>query len=455
MEPRSTFRTALFVCIVGGVLSSEQISPDPGAEIKYYKVGSSTCLQCPEGFYSDSRCSKDVKECKPCEKEYYWTTKQDRPICNRCTLPCNGNLVEVNDCTKKQNRVCQCKPGMYCKNPTQFSCRTCIAHSPCQKDWGVEEPGNASFDTKCKQCPTGTFSDTVSLTEKCQRYKVTTVKPSSTYQTDSPAKQATHAKDQPHTLVTERINQTEFPATSPHPTLQLFLSSTTPGSDVPVITETTTTQVPPLGEVHIISFLAVMLLIILLLLMLPHVRQRLKKFLKGLCGVKSFPKNGGVLDSGHNKNHYHMQLLKKNNSNPKIERSLYTDAATVSCEHDRPEVLSPENRVQQFVVEPKGGDNVNNNIGSIFILHPSTVILGSVSESGKKGKHEERQRGNVEKIEENRLCKKEPFISVPQQESMQYPSNETISVEDVICSKSCVEEVGNKELQYPVPATGK
>ncbi|MGH0189398.1 UNVERIFIED_CONTAM: hypothetical protein FKN15_035103 [Acipenser sinensis] len=95
-----------------------------------------------------------------------------------------------------------------------------------------------------------------------------------------------------------------------------------------------------------------------------------------------------------------------------------------------------DSRVQQFIVEPKGGDSVNNNIGSIFILHPSTVILGS-------------GRGGIKRTGGG---EGDPPISTPQQESQSQSQSQP---EEACRASVCVQEEGGKELHYPIPASGK
>lgn len=81
------------------------------------------------------------------------------------------------------------------------------------------------------------------------------------------------------------------------------------------------------------------------------------------------------------------------------------------------------------------GENVSNTVGSIYIISPGMVILGSNS---------------GDKKEEARVCEEDvPLISRPQQESN--PPSQEVRIR-ISAQEEAKEELS---LSFPVPATGK
>lgn len=103
---------------------------------------------------------------------------------------------------------------------------------------------------------------------------------------------------------------------------------------------------------------------------------------------------------------------------------------------DGREVKGQSTGLQQVTMEHNGkGENVSNTVGSIYIISPGMVILGSNS---------------GDKKEEARVCEEDvPLISRPQQESN--PPSQEVRIR-ISAQEEAKEELS---LSFPVPATGK
>ncbi|XP_041130009.1 tumor necrosis factor receptor superfamily member 8 [Polyodon spathula] len=442
------------------------------------------------GTQSRSHCPDDLqRDCQPCKKEYYWLTRNGVPKCQPCTQRCSGvdELVEVVNCTLFTNRECQCRAGWFCETRAQYTCTRCQRHRQCEPGWGVLQPGNAFTDTTCQRCPAGHHSTQTSSTERCRahtdcaslgqavflqgsdtRDEVCVHAASSTPSGGAATGQlstspTTHDSTAPPTTET----------TEPHPPVSLT-NMITPILTLPITTSSTAPPSGPKGSLQSLAvFISISLICCLLLLLLKN-RRRLGALLKhsrGMTDMKLIPQVSPSLRGERRGERLNLKasfILQAARPPALLEfQHKQQDCPLLAAEGERQEshegeVRPPveemrplgragdgapaelgvsrepcsDSRVQQFIAEPKGGDSVNNNIGSIFILHPSTVILGS----GRRGA--ERTGGGEEG----------PPISTPQQES-QSPSHSQL--EETCRASVCVQEEGGKDLHYPIPASGK
>ncbi|XP_016852493.2 tumor necrosis factor receptor superfamily member 6B isoform X1 [Anolis carolinensis] len=123
------------------------------------------CQQCPPGTYVSHHCTKESKtECKPCPDLHYTEYWNYLNSCLYCNVFCNFMEEEAQPCNFTQNRVCRCKPGYHSEQDF------CIKHSSCPPGSEVAQMGNPYQDTKCQECPQGTFSSTSSM-DPCQPHQ--------------------------------------------------------------------------------------------------------------------------------------------------------------------------------------------------------------------------------------------------------------------------------------------
>ncbi|XP_042320118.1 tumor necrosis factor receptor superfamily member 6B [Sceloporus undulatus] len=123
------------------------------------------CEQCPPGTCVSQHCTREsptiCKQCPTLHYTEYWNYLEN---CLYCNTFCNFLEEEAQPCNSTQNRVCQCKPGYHAE--LDF----CIEHSSCPPGSGVAQLGNPQQDTKCTQCPQGTFSS-VSSMDPCRTHQ--------------------------------------------------------------------------------------------------------------------------------------------------------------------------------------------------------------------------------------------------------------------------------------------
>ncbi|KAM6216913.1 tumor necrosis factor receptor superfamily member 1B [Rhynchocyon petersi] len=131
------------------------------------------CSKCPPGKHVKDLCTATSDTvCDPCEETTYtqlwnWVTE-----CLSCSSQCSPDQVEVQACTREQNRICACRPGWYCTLTRQEGCRLCAPLRKCPPGFGVTKPGTATSNVVCAPCGPGTFSDTTSSTDMCRPHRI-------------------------------------------------------------------------------------------------------------------------------------------------------------------------------------------------------------------------------------------------------------------------------------------
>uniref|UniRef100_A0A452I459 TNFR-Cys domain-containing protein n=1 Tax=Gopherus agassizii TaxID=38772 RepID=A0A452I459_9SAUR len=136
----------------------------------YDETSQRCCYQCPSGYHKRKECPTDPdRDCGQCEPEHFLNREQGKPHCKLC-VSCKPeyNLVEKVPCSFNSRRVCECRAGLFCKLAIQSSCVQCISHTVCKPGFGVLARGTSEVDVSCQECPSGTFSDRHSSTERCK-----------------------------------------------------------------------------------------------------------------------------------------------------------------------------------------------------------------------------------------------------------------------------------------------
>ncbi|KAF4093844.1 hypothetical protein AMELA_G00006320 [Ameiurus melas] len=382
------------------------------------------CPTCDAGFHM---ILPDCK-CKPCKAEYFWSLRNGLGTCSICTTSCTAkkNLIEVQPCTQTTDRRCQCKPGHYCPNPVNLTCRRDC--EPCTN--GFTKTSNLQIS--CQQ-----FTDCASLGKvvieegsptadrvcgHTTTHKITSI------QTDDPISSSQVSLSS----TIHQPNSTQAVNTSVHTVLQSSLNpDTSPGhvtappgvsADVRMTRETKGPVPPPEPlpkTTWIFLFLLLMFLCLLTCVCLKYKSRAIKNKLEwaGLAFERYQP------------------VLPTARPNPPSDILVPVSDVTDTVREVQGQGSFP-GKNQKVTMEHVGkADGINNTVGSIFIYSPGMVILGSNSNEKK----EEAETGTEDVGEDTCL------MSVPQQESS--------SDEDFV-RLATQEELG-KELSIPIPATSK
>ncbi|XP_048111351.1 tumor necrosis factor receptor superfamily member 9 isoform X5 [Alosa alosa] len=340
-------------------------------------------------------CEPGQEHCKclQCKKDYYRRQRHSRYSCDACTQPCSAkHLVEIKACSINTNRVCHCAKGYYCPEPQNFSC---------------------VFD--CKPCPPGTFSNKTSLDPSCH----------------------------PHTDCKGRGVITEGTATQDRVCVDATtpLSSTTSRSTSGGFSDTLTDS-PSQWLVVLMILLVVSVLVGCFLWLKGKALKKQLKWTKGL----PFGKYPVTKKVGYNvcapslQQEQQQQLGPDMESDPCVERLIPLSWGSGGPPKETGSAAQPHPGSTQHVTMNNSGrgESISNTVGSIFIYSPGMVVLGT----NASDRREEGQQA-----------------SVPQQESRSASSSGSSngfsrSYPDSV-GFSTQEEDDNKELSYPIPASGK
>ncbi|KAM6947742.1 tumor necrosis factor receptor superfamily member 1B [Lycodopsis pacificus] len=128
------------------------------------------CKKCPPGQRKTQECSETTETvCGQCPTGQYldsWNYAVNCFTCRKCKTV--KGLQEVQSCSSTAGSRCVCQPGKYCYMDFDDPfCSACQQYSQCKLGFGVFVPGKVNADVKCERCPSGTFSDTVSSTDRC------------------------------------------------------------------------------------------------------------------------------------------------------------------------------------------------------------------------------------------------------------------------------------------------
>ncbi|XP_056330801.1 tumor necrosis factor receptor superfamily member 14 isoform X1 [Danio aesculapii] len=137
-------------------------------------MGDDKCQKCPKGKFMRAKCnSSQSTVCETCPHDQFIDVENSvtecRP-CRKCTS--DSYLVVEKECQADKNTQCKCKPGYYCKHPTDNNsyCDHCTSVSNCPLGQGVAIQHTPTTDTVCKPCPEGTYSDKVDNWSSCKNH---------------------------------------------------------------------------------------------------------------------------------------------------------------------------------------------------------------------------------------------------------------------------------------------
>ncbi|XP_006866486.1 PREDICTED: tumor necrosis factor receptor superfamily member 1B [Chrysochloris asiatica] len=138
----------------------------------YDRTAQMCCSLCKPGEHVRTFCTATSDTvCDACEDGTYTELWNWVPECFSCDSPCSPSLMEAQTCTRKQNRMCTCKPGWYCTAMRKDGCRFCTRLRKCPPGFGVARPGNENSNVVCTPCGPGTFSNTTSSTDTCRPHR--------------------------------------------------------------------------------------------------------------------------------------------------------------------------------------------------------------------------------------------------------------------------------------------
>ncbi|XP_042637123.1 tumor necrosis factor receptor superfamily member 1B [Orycteropus afer afer] len=153
-------------------------APEPGDETRcqpreyYDKRVQMCCSMCPPGQHVQNFCTTTSDTvCTPCEDNTYTELLNWVLECLSCDSCSSSDQVEVQACTRKQNRICACRLGWFCLLKRQEGCRLCVPLRKCPPGFGVAKPGTATSNVMCAPCAPGTFSNTASSTDTCKPHR--------------------------------------------------------------------------------------------------------------------------------------------------------------------------------------------------------------------------------------------------------------------------------------------
>ncbi|XP_051027073.1 tumor necrosis factor receptor superfamily member 14 [Acomys russatus] len=162
----STFR--LVSCVFFLIFLCYCVSAQRLCRKEEYPVGDECCPMCNPGYHVKRACSVETGTvCAPCPPETYTAHANGLSMC----LPCgvcdpDMNLVTWQECSSRNDTVCRCSPGYFCKTQEGDHCSVCLPHTNCSRGQRVQKRGTYSQDTVCADCLTGTFS-TEGTQEEC------------------------------------------------------------------------------------------------------------------------------------------------------------------------------------------------------------------------------------------------------------------------------------------------
>uniref|UniRef100_A0A8C4W6X5 TNFR-Cys domain-containing protein n=1 Tax=Gopherus evgoodei TaxID=1825980 RepID=A0A8C4W6X5_9SAUR len=416
-----------FLCSGRGTLITSPQSCNVLENWLYDETSQRCCYQCPSGYHKRKECPTDPdRDCGQCEPEHFLNREQGKPHCKLC-VSCKPeyDLVEKVPCSFNSRRVCECRAGLFCKVAVQSSCVQCISHTVCKPGFGVLARGTSEVDVSCQECPSGTFSDRHSSTERCKPH--TDCAKLNKVATDSG--NSTHDQvcmDPPPTHLTPASLSAKF---SNRP-------KDSDRAEVPLLTEQPMTLrniFVPWGAVFLCSM-------VLLAGMLAVWKRR-------VCKRRIFTPNGKSEFSDMLKADKESEERELLNRTPIVETN--NNLVSISEKNPSPdssltEVIQSTGNATDYPADSRVRDHTNNRIDKIYIMKADTVIVGSISEVPVSKNCAVRGCENDAKAQEN-MEENELAMHYPQQETESFPGS------DVMIP---VEEEG-KEFHHPTTATEK
>uniref|UniRef100_A0A8C3SD96 TNFR-Cys domain-containing protein n=1 Tax=Chelydra serpentina TaxID=8475 RepID=A0A8C3SD96_CHESE len=390
----------------------------------YDETSQRCCYQCPSGSHKLKECPTDPgRDCGQCEPEHFLNREQGKPHCEAC-VSCKPeyDLVEKVPCSFHSRRVCECRAGLFCKVAVLNSCARCISHTVCKPGFGVLARGTSEVDVSCEECPSGTFSDRHSSTERCKPHtdcaKLNKVAVGSGNSTHDQA-----CVDPPPTHLTP-------------PTLPGKFSKEPKDSS-----RANWTAAGTVGDGSFVPWGVVVLCSMVLLAGMLAVWQR------KVCKRRIFTPNGKSEFPDMLKADKESEERELINRLPTVETNnnlVSSSEKNPSPDSSLAEMIQSTGNATDYPADSRVRDHTNNRIDKIYIMKADTVIVGSISEVPVSKNGAVRGCENDAEAQEN-VEEKELAMHYPQQETESFPGS------DVMIP---VEEEG-KEFHHPTSATEK
>ncbi|XP_072308432.1 tumor necrosis factor receptor superfamily member 1B [Eucyclogobius newberryi] len=260
---------------------------------KYIREGWNLCCsRCPPGHKLKEECTYDKDTvCEPCGPEQFMERWNFIGNCFTC-IKCKEmkGLQYAQNCSSTTSSKCVCLPGRYCLFEENRNCRECPRYKKCREGFGVSMPGTAASDVKCRRCPEGTFSDSVSHTQACkphsfcdERHIIS--KGNATSDTLCKAAASTPAKavpvTEPETTVMSVTTAAELSTRTPKSFPQHNRNNTTPGGLLSPINELPNRTPPDTGAdkqlaavIGVVAGIFLLLIVIILLILCKRVSKK-------------------------------------------------------------------------------------------------------------------------------------------------------------------------------------
>ncbi|XP_038015673.1 tumor necrosis factor receptor superfamily member 8 isoform X1 [Motacilla alba alba] len=458
----------------------------------YDETSQNCCYQCPSGYVKKTACPRDpAVDCMTCGPDQYLTKKFQKPQCDAC-VSCSKelDLVEKQPCSLTSNRVCECRPGLFCQLVVVDSCSRCQRHSACKPGFGVKTRGTPTNDVTCEECPPGTFSDQNSSTDICKPHtncatlnKVTLRKGNATHDQvcldQLPTYLTPSALSMRFSNETNNFDPRMFKENLVTSASGDFLSVTT--TENPSSTPEENAQAPTSAKgdmttggvvlwavvLSVAVLLGAMLVFwkwkvckkrILVLRRKPHLHSVIAhKYVLKSQGSDLVNKCAVSVNNIPNQITFHAKKIILTTDSGLEEEELIDRTLPLETNNNlvssTEKAQSPPRSVTDVIpssgnapdcpVESRVRDHTNNRIEKLYIMKADTVIVGSVSEvpSGKNCA----VKGCENNLDAQESMEEELEMHYPEQETESFPGN------DVMVP---VEEEG-KEFHHPTTATEK
>ncbi|XP_043934926.1 tumor necrosis factor receptor superfamily member 14-like [Protopterus annectens] len=136
----------------------------PQEDKYFYTTDNNTrCKKCPPGTHLVKQCTSLIHDtiCVSCEADKYTEMWHSSKTCRPCTTKCSRehNLVEVQKCTNRTARICDCQAGYFC---TVKATNTCDI---CKKNSTQQYPSNVPKEITENKMPVASTSPVESTAE--------------------------------------------------------------------------------------------------------------------------------------------------------------------------------------------------------------------------------------------------------------------------------------------------
>ncbi|XP_013381112.1 tumor necrosis factor receptor superfamily member 16 [Lingula anatina] len=131
-------------------------------EIEY--EGVRCCSKCPPGRGVAALCSPDNDTvCRPCDVGVTFSSLHSHTEACRPCSTCGVNAHVLKKCNGTHDTQCECDSGFH-YNLSEKRCEEC---NRCHPGWGASLACNHHYNTVCRPCPNGTYSEYVSAHLGC------------------------------------------------------------------------------------------------------------------------------------------------------------------------------------------------------------------------------------------------------------------------------------------------